>query len=773
MKISYNWLKEYLDIPLPPEETAEKLSFAGLEVEELESFGSSYDGFVVGEVLEVKIHPNADQLYLCQVKLDDKKEVQIVCGADNVAAGQKVPVATVGANLPVPLEDGSTMTIRKAKLRGEPSEGMICAEDELGLSDDHSGIMVLENSLKAGTPLKEALNLEKDTLFEIGLTPNRPDAASHIGTARDLAAVLEKTIDHPYTTDPGKADPLDDRITIDIRDPEKCHRYTAMMVENITVGESPAWLKNRLRAIGLRPINNVVDATNYVLHEVGQPLHAFDYQKLAGQKIIVQSYSGEKSFTTLDGVERKIPADTLFICDAEKPIAIAGVMGGADTEVTDKTDTILLESACFHPSSIRRASKSLALQTDSSYRFERGVDPNLPKRAAWRAAHLIAELTGGSVVDGCTDAHPVKTRPITANLRISRLNRLLGTDIKPNTASRILDRLEIKNEENSEGILSCTIPTFRPDLTREVDLIEEVGRIYDYNRIPRPESAPFLTPSPLTGWEIFHNQVQTVAARLRYKEISTNSLLSKNEADLFSNEEEQIHTLNPVSQEATTLRTTLLGGFLKSLQYNLNRNAKTLRFFEVGNVYRNSKEGTWIDGIEEHSRLLMGVCGFRKIENWQSGDEPFTIFDLKSDLEAFFAQIGVTDLLERTSDDPEKLVYKIHETPVANLKQVPAELANPYEIDLPAFTAEIDLTLLYNLDVISTEKTFKPVSKYPPFAFDASFIVDEKRTAGELSDIIQQTTGEILDSVDVFDVYTGENLGKGKKSIAFRLTFLD
>ncbi|MEX0994110.1 MAG: phenylalanine--tRNA ligase subunit beta, partial [Balneolaceae bacterium] len=547
MKISYNWLKNYLDTDLPADEAAEKLTLLGLEVEETESFGASYDGFIVGEVLNVKEHPNADRLYLCNVKLDDKKEVQIVCGADNVAAGQKVPVATVGATLPVPMPDGSTMTVRKAKLRGETSEGMICAEDELGLGDDHSGIMVLDSELVPGTPLREALKLEKDTVFEIGLTPNRPDAASHIGTARDLAAVLETSLDNPYATDPGELPPLDDRITIDIRDTDKCHRYTVMIVENITVGESPDWLKNRLRSIGLRPINNVVDATNYVLHEIGQPLHAFDYENLAGQTIIVKSYDKERVFTTLDDADRKVPAGTLFICDADKPVAIAGVMGGADTEVSGKTDTILLESACFDPSAIRKASKSLALQTDSSYRFERGVDPNLPKRASYRAARLIAELTGGSVVDGCTDVHPVKSHPLSVDLRIGRVNRLLGTDIEAETASDILDRLEIKNKVVNEGMLTCTVPTFRPDLTREVDLIEEVGRMFDYNNIPRPESAPFITPSPLTDWEIFHGQVRTLVSRLRYKEISTNSLLSKKDANLFSSEEKLIHTLNPVS----------------------------------------------------------------------------------------------------------------------------------------------------------------------------------------------------------------------------------
>ncbi|MEX1062319.1 MAG: phenylalanine--tRNA ligase subunit beta, partial [Balneolaceae bacterium] len=391
------------------------LSLLGLEVEGMENFGSDFEGFVVGVVLKVTPHPNADRLRICDVNLGDK-EVQIICGAENVAAKQKVPVATVGSVLPVPLPDGSSLTLKKAKLRGELSEGMICAEDELGLGDDHSGIMVLNPELKPGTPLREALNTEKDVVFEIGLTPNRPDAACHIGVARDLAAVLDIPVENPCNREVTEQKSSQNLISISIEESEKCHRYSGIIVDDVTVGESPGWLKNRLMSIGLRPINNVVDVTNYVLHEIGQPLHAFDYSLLKGQEINVKSFDKEIKFTTLDNVERKVPAGSLFICDGEGPVAIAGVMGGENSEVTGSTNRILIESAYFNPSSIRKTAKSLALQTDSSYRFERGIDPTIQLKAAKRAADLIAELTGGKITDGYVDEHPVKAEPLQVSL---------------------------------------------------------------------------------------------------------------------------------------------------------------------------------------------------------------------------------------------------------------------------------------------------------------------------------------------------------------------
>ncbi|MEX0646536.1 MAG: phenylalanine--tRNA ligase subunit beta [Balneolaceae bacterium] len=770
MKISYNWLRQYLDFDLTPEETENKLTLLGLEVEGLETFGSDFEGFVVGEVLDVKSHPNADRLRLCKVNLG-KKEVQIVCGADNVAAGQRVPVATVGSVLPVPLPDGSSLTIKKAKLRGEKSEGMICAEDELGLGDDHSGIMVLNSDLKPGTPLHEALDTEKDVVFEIGLTPNRPDAACHIGVARDLAAVLNKSVDTPYKETVANQKNSQDLISISIDESAKCHRYVGIIVDDITVRESPGWLKNRLMSIGLRPINNVVDVTNYVLHEIGQPLHAFDYSLLKGREINVKSFDKETTFTTLDSVERKVPAGSLFICDGEGPVAIAGVMGGENSEVTGSTKRILIESAYFNPSSIRKTAKSLALQTDSSYRFERGIDPTIQLKAAKRAADLIAELTGGKIIDGYVDEHPVKAEPLQVSLRPSRANHLLGTDLSEKKISSILNRLEISTTLVN-GALTCDIPPFRPDITREVDLIEEVGRVFDYNNIPRPDSAPFIAPEELSESEVFHERLRNFAKSLGYKEITTNSLLSKKEAGFLADEQLHIDTLNPVSQENTTLRTHLAAGFLKAARYNLNRNEKNLRFFELGHVFKKDKNGTWIEGVEEHSCLLLGLCGNKKQENWQGEPVPYSVFDLKAGVEALFRDLDIENQLTKKVEGNHSLQYLLDEKEVAVLSRVKDETLKGFDVENEAYTAELDITLLLEAGLGRQDVTYTHVPKYPGFEFDAAFIVDHSVRAGELSEIIRKTAGKELHNISVFDVYEGKNIGENKKSIAFRLTFL-
>jgi len=772
MKISYNWLKQYLDFDLSAEDTADKLTLIGLEVEDTERTGFDFKQFVVGEVLDVNKHPNADRLKLCQVN-QGRSNVQIVCGADNVAPGQKVPVAKVGATLPVPLPNGSSLRIKKMKLRGEVSEGMICAEDELGLGDDHSGIMVLDPKLKPGTPLQEVLGTEKDTIFEIGLTPNRPDAACHIGVARDLSAVVKQSLHTPYRDFKKRINTLNEKVSITIEDSGMCHRYVAMMVENISITDSPAWLQNRLRSIGLRPINNVVDVTNFVMYEIGQPLHAFDYEKIADEKIIVKSFKKDVTFTTLDGVKRVVPKNSLFICDGKKPVALAGVMGGESSEVTENTHTILIESAWFEPSSIRKTSKTLALQTGSSYRFERGIDPNMQRSAAERAARLIAELSNGSIIEGCTDIHPVKTEPLQVSARTSRINHLLGTGLNQDDVSEILERLQIKTKKKDSDKLTCTIPTFRPDIEREVDLIEEVGRLIDYNNVPVPDTVSFAAPEPLSEWETFHQKLRSIARTLSFKEITTNSLLSPKESNMFANENEQIHTLNPVSQDHTTLRTTLLAGFLKSLQFNLNRNIFSLRFFETGHVYKHGKLGTWIQGIKEHSHILLGVCGYKTIENWKTDAQLYDVFDMKSDLEAFFMELDIDQKLKEHSPDNLTLEYYLDNRLIATLKQLPDTILKEFDIKLPVFTAEIDITELYNLNISKTEDYFIPVSKFPPFEFDAAFIVDKEIRAGDLTKKIRAEAGKKLKNVEVFDVYEGEILGNKKKSIAFRLTFLD
>ena len=772
MKISVNWLRNYVKTDLSDHDIAEKLTLLGLEVEEIETTGHNFENMVVGHVDQVRPHPNADKLQICDVNIGSGVS-QIICGAPNVAAGQKVAVATVGATMPEPTPDGDYLTIKKVKLRGETSEGMICSEAELGLSEDHSGIMVLDDSLEAGTSLNDALDAEPDTVLEIGLTPNRPDAACHIGVARDLAAVLKTELDHPYDEVTASDTDLSDHVSVTIENPDKCPRYAAFMVKDVTVGESPNWLKKRLRAIGLRPINNIVDITNFVLHEVGQPLHAFDYDKIEGQEIIVQDFEEEKEFVTLDDTTRKVSPGTLFICDGVKPLAIAGVMGGEESEVSLQTTTVLIESAYFDPSSIRKAAKKLALQTDSSYRFERGIDPTLQLKAGRRAAELIAEVAGGTVVDGYTDIHPVKPEKLTVELRASRVNHLLGTNLSSDQVLGILNHLEFETTIKNDNVISCEVPYFRPDVTREVDLIEEVGRVYDYNNIPKPESSPFVTPEPLTDWEELNNRIRNIAVSLSYKEISTNSLLSKKEADLLIDESKHIVTINPVSQENTTLRPSLTGGFLKAVTYNLRRNEDRLRFFEVGHVFEKTDKGTWIEGVKEHSRLLMGLAGFKTRDSWTGDATPFTIFDLKEDLEALFETLGFRDKLTQKADNNYSLTYTCDGTPVATLSIVDENTRKGFDVEPDAFVAEVDITVLTELELLSGDIRYNKVSKYPAFDFDAAFVVDSDVRAGDLERSIREEAGSALKSVHVFDVYEGENIGENKKSIAFRLSFLD
>lgn len=771
MKISYNWLKEFINLELTPEETAEKLTLIGLEVEEVSSYGNKLEGVIVGEILEVKEHTNADRLHICMVDLGEET-VQIVCGADNVAAGQKVPVATVGTALPPAKEGDDPFVIKEAKLRGEESKGMICAEDELQLGDDHSGIMVLDESLEIGTPLHEAINLYQDTIIEIEITPNRPDATCHLGVARDLAAALDLELCKPFSADFDNAKSLKD-IEIEIESPEKCHRYVGKMVKGVSIEESPAWLQNRLNAIGVRPVNNVVDITNYVMFELGQPLHGFDADTIKGNKIVVKDFDEEVEFETLDHISRTCSAGTLFICDGEEPVAIAGVMGGVDSEVSDDTNNVLIESAYFNPADIRRTAKEQMLQSDASYRFERGVDPQLQRIAAERAAELIAEIAGGQVVDACTDVHPTKTEEKELTLRKSYVNRLLGTDFSIDEIENILDGLEFEVLEKDEDKIKYSIPTFRPDLQREVDLIEEVGRLYDYNNIPTPKHGKFTSPEPLTDWEQLISQAKETAKGMGFREIYSNSLMPEEDAELLGDLDEMIHTLNPISKDMTTLRPSLLYGFLTSVAYNFNRKVKQVRFFETGNVFERAEEGTYYSNIKEETNILFGLAGFKTIEHWKTEPEHFDVFDLKGPVRSFLQKFDLYDALTMKATDDNDLVYSFGEQEVGRIYQVSKSLLDQYEIEQPAFVAELSLTQILKASKKVEESRYEPVSKFPAFDFDFAVVVESSVKAGDLLKTIEQTAGESLQSLDVFDVFEGESLGKHKKSLAFRLSFLD
>ncbi|HKJ44409.1 MAG TPA: phenylalanine--tRNA ligase subunit beta [Balneolales bacterium] len=772
MKISYNWLKDYIDLDITPREVADKLTYAGLEVEEIEHIGSKLEGVIVGKVLTCVDHPNADRLKLCKVDLGDKVR-QIVCGAPNVAAGQTVPVATVGTELPVELDNGKKLVLRKAKIRGQVSEGMICAEDELGLSENHEGIMVLDDNLKTGTPFSEVQDLYEDYIFEIALTPNRPDATSHYGVARDLSAVLDKPLKQiPEKGSKNNGD-IGKRISIEVKSPEKCHRYVGKIIENITVKESPQWLKNKLMAIGLRPINNIVDATNFVLHEMGQPLHAFDYNLLSDKKIIVQDYDKDVRFTTLDDVEHTVPAGSLFICDGQKPVALAGVMGGQNSEINNETTTVLLESAYFEPVGIRKTSKRLGLQTDASYRFERGIDPNITLKAANRCANLIARLGDGIIVKGTIDVHPVQTKPIVLDLRVSFVNKLLGTKFDRALIKNILNRLEIDVEAKNDDVLKCTVPTFRPDIEREVDLVEEVARIYDYNKIPAPEFVRYITPSPVPYHETFLNKVKESVKSLGFKEIYSNSLMPEQASRKFADEKEIISTLNPISKDQTDLRPSLAYGFLRSVAYNFNRSALSVRFFEVGHVFRKGGKGTIIKGIDEETHLLMGLSGQKHFEHWKEENASYTVFDLKSAVNGFFELLGLDDKIRSKKINDNRLAYYIGKIKLGNLYRAEESLVKSFDIDESVFIAEFSLTAIEKLLEKQPPLVYEEIPKYPSFEYDIALVVDKTVSAGNIMDDIRKNAGSLLLRIDIFDVYEGKSIGENKKSIAFRLSFRD
>lgn len=770
MNISYNWLKDFIDLELSAEDTAEKLTLIGLEVEGVEEYGSSLEGVIVGEVLEVSEHPNADRLRICKVNTGTEK-LQIICGADNVAKGQKVPVATIGTTLPLKLDDGSNLTIKKAKLRGEESKGMICAEDELGLGTDHEGIMVLNKDLEIGRPINEIFDLYTDYIFDIAITPNRPDATCHLGVARDLAAALDLELSKPYRTDFEDAGSLEG-FDIRIENPDKCPRYVGKIIRDVEIQESPKWLKDRLKAIGVRPVNNVVDATNYVMYEMGQPLHAFDMSTLKGNKIVVRDYEEEIKFETLDHVKRECSPGTLFICDAEEPVAIAGIMGGVDSEVSDDTTDILLESAYFDPGTIRKTAKEQTLQTDASYRFERGIDPEMQRIAAEHAAKLIADLTGGTADKKCSDVHPRKFKVRELNLRKNYVNRLLGTEFDIKEIDDLLTGLELEEVERSEDSITYRIPSFRPDLEREVDLIEEVGRLFDYNNIEPPKHTRFTSPEPINDWEKLKSKAKRTAGGLRFREIYSNSLMPDKDAGLLGDLDKMVHTLNPISADMTTLRPSLLYGFLKSVAYNFNRNAKGVRFFEVGNVFKRADSGTYHQNIQEETNLLLGLAGFKHIDHWKTEPELYDIFDLKASLHSFLKQF-VSDAAINTSTEGNSLLYSIHDRQIGTLFQVDPALLEEYEIKQPAYAAEISLSRMSKALEMAEEKSYEPVPKFPAFDFDFAVIVDSDIPAGKLLKTIEQNAGESLKELDIFDVFEGESLGSNKKSLAFRLSFVD
>lgn len=799
MNISYKWLKDYLDVALEPSAVADDLTSIGLEtgaVERVESIKGGLRGIVVGKVLTCIEHPDSDHLHITTVDLGDGQPTQIVCGAPNVAAGQTVVVATVGTVL---YDGDKEFKIKKSKIRGVESSGMICAEDEIGVGSSHDGIMVLDDSVAAGTPAAEYFGLTDDYVLEVDLTPNRIDAASHFGVARDLAAYLDC---HEPANAPKLKRPSADGFAIDnpaakgvevtVEAPEACTRYCGVTIDDVKVTESPDWLKDRLNIIGLRPINNVVDITNYILHAFGQPLHAFDRDHIGGDRIVVRKAAAGDKFTTLDGVERTLDAADLMICDAERPMCIAGVFGGLDSGVTETTTSVFLESACFNPTSVRKTARRHGLSTDSSFRFERGVDPNQCNLYLEIAANMIKELAGGRIVGHVTDIYPQVVEPAKVELSYGTITRMLGQEIPAATVDSILKSLEIEITGRTDadgGTLSLAVPTYRVDVTRPCDVVEDILRIYGYNNIAIPTAlhASLSFKTPTDAADDLRRTLANCLTGAGYTEILNNSLTAKAYYEPLTSYPASacVELLNPLSQDLNVMRQTLLFGGLESLAHNINRRSADLAMYETGNVYTlRSNEAPTAEAplkpYSEHSRLALWLTGRRRAASWDRAAEDASFFDLKATVELVLTRCGLDSRMV-TVKAPEQMP-DIYSTALAiesrngkllgTMGIVAADVLRRLDIKQPVFFAELDLQALTDMAAKATT-TFKPLPKTQAVKRDLSLLLDNATTMADVERVIRQTEKKLLRDVALFDVYEGKGLPEGKKSYAVTLTLRD
>ena len=778
MKISYNWLKQFVNIDWAPEKTGELLTDLGLEVEGIEAYQSvkgGLEGVVVGEVLTCIQHPNADRLKVTTVNIGSGEPLQIVCGAPNVAAGQKVPVATIGTTLYT--EEGEAWTIKKGKIRGEESHGMICAEDELGLGKSHDGILVLDADLKVGTLVADIFEVENDHVFEIGLTPNRADAMSHFGTARDLkAGLIQQNMNVELITPSASSFHVDSRtlkIDVDVIDKELAPRYCGLTLSNLKVGESPKWLQNRLKAIGLTPKNNIVDVTNYILHDLGQPLHAFDASKVVGNKIIVKTLEKGTKFTTLDGIERELHEEDLMICNAEKPMCIAGVFGGADSGVTENTTSIFLESAYFNPVSIRKSAKRHALNTDASFRFERGIDPNITEYALKCAAILIQEVAGGEITSDIVDIYPKKIEDFQVRLSFDNARKLIGEEIPREIIKRILMSLDIKINNVTETGLGLTVPAYRNDVIREADIIEEILRVYGYNNIKTTEklNASISNTSRFEDYKL-QNVVGTQLAAQGFYEILSNSLTTPNYAKLSEQlkDEHNVAMLNPLSNDLSVMRQSLLFSGLEAVSHNINRRRYDLKLFEFGKTYHHYNENR-----EEHKHLSVFVTGNKSAERWNATTKPSDFFYLKGTITAVLERLG----LSRFKASPikndvfsEGVCLSLGKTTLVEFGIVNKKILKHFGITQEVIYADFNWDNVINMAKHNSIK-FKDIPKYPEVRRDFALLLDDNVTFEAIDTIAKQTEKQLLKDVDLFDVYQGKNLPKGKKSYAVSFILQD
>ncbi|MBX2968421.1 MAG: phenylalanine--tRNA ligase subunit beta [Cyclobacteriaceae bacterium] len=773
MTISYNWLKDYIDITESPEDIGKVLTSTGLEVEYVEHFSSvkgGLAGLVIGEVLTCAKHPNADKLSVTTVDVGGENPLPIVCGASNVTAGQKVVVAVPGTTL-YPTK-GEPFTIKSTKIRGEQSEGMICAEDEIGLGESHAGIMVLNTPLPNGTPAAEYFHVASDYVIEIGLTPNRADAASHIGVARDIKAACNREVKWP-SVDRFKTDNNKLPIAIEVENTEACPRYSGVTVSNIAVKESPEWLKNRLLAIGITPINNIVDITNYVLHETGQPLHAFDADQISGKKVIVKTLPQNTPFVTLDNKERKLQANDLMICNAEEGMCMAGVFGGAKSGITEKTKHVFLESAYFSPDYVRRTSLHHGLKTDASFRFERGTDPNLTVYALKRAALLIKELAGGEISSDIIDIYPSKISNKQILVKDKNVNRLIGKVIPRKEVTTILNQLDIEITDSQADQFTVSVPPYRVDVVQEADVIEEVLRIYGFDNVELSTFAQsdFIAEFPEKDINKFKNTLGQLLVSNGFYEIWTNSLTNQayQQKHKLTFIGEPVEMLNKLSEEQGILRQTMLFTGLEVCAYNINRKQKDLKLYEFGKIYYR------LDGnYHEAERLALYISGNLETENWQRKSTPVSFYDMGQFIHQLLIKAGWQDIKQRTISDP-LFDYAVQlergNQQVGKYGKVKATLQRDFGLKQEVFYAELDTDLLFRQ--ANPKLVVKEVPRFPEVRRDLSLVLDRNVSFEEVQKLVHTTEKRLIREIITFDVYEGEKIPEGKKAYALAFTLQD
>lgn len=788
MNVSYNWLKRYINLNLPAQKVSETLTSIGLEVgsvEEVQSIKGGLEGLVIGEVLTCEEHPNSDHLHVTTVSIGEGEPLGIVCGAPNVAAGQKVVVATIGTVL---YDGDEKFTIKPSKLRGVPSNGMLCAADEIGIGTDHNGIIVLTDNVKVGTLAKDYYNVESDTVFEVDITPNRIDAASHFGVARDLAAALgigdnNITLSKP-SVDNFKVDDNSLNINVKVENTDSCPRYSGICINNVEVKESPDWLKTSLQTIGLTPINNIVDVTNYILFALGQPLHAFDADKIKGNQIIIKNCPAGTKFVTLDGKERSLHENDLMICNSEEPMCIAGVFGGLESGVTDSTKRIFLESAYFNPVSVRKTARRQQLNTDASFRYERGTDPNNTVYVLKYAAMLIKEVAGGTISSEIVDIYPNPVEDFIVDFNVERCNKLIGKVIPTETIKTILANLEIKIEKENGNDWTLRVPPYRVDVTREADVIEDILRIYGYNNIEIPEEvhASLVYAAKPDNNKLINNIALQLNA-MGFQEIMCNTLTK---SAYFENtesfpKEQTIELANPLSQDLNALRQTLLFSTLEVAQHNRNRRNPDLKLFEIGNCHSFVAGGdkTELNNYKEEQRLSILMTGLKAEANWNTPAQPTTFFDLKSTVENIINRLGLnwSNISEEyLSNDifSEGLTLSVDKTKtLVKYGVVNNKITKQFDIDVPVYYAEVVIPTLFDKSAKQNKILYTELPKYPEVKRDLALLINKDVTFAQIKSIATRTEKKLLKRIALFDVYEGKNLPEGKKSYAVSFTILD